>query len=121
MKSSGTGLIVHHPPSRDEPVPPFGETSWEASHGRSEAIESPLGYLKPRLDQPDDPTYRHRDMAIGSGAVRSADKRLAVQPAKGPGMHWIAEGLELVPALRSISLNRDRDAFWKTDPQRVAA
>jgi hypothetical protein len=102
-------------------VPPFGGTSWEASHGRSEAIESLLGYLKPRLEQTDDPTYWQRDIAIGSGAVESAGKRLVVQPAKGPGMHWIAEDLEVVPALRSISLNRDWDAFWKTDPQRAAA
>jgi hypothetical protein len=36
-------------------------------------------------------------------------------------MHSIAEGLEVVPALRPISLNRDGDAFWKTDPQRAAA
>ncbi len=35
--------------------------------------------------------------------------------------HWTAEGLEAVPALRSISLNRDWEAFWKTDPQRAAA
>ena len=86
-------------------MPPFGETSWEASHGRSEAIGSLLGYLKPRLDQTDDPTYRQHDVAIDSGAVGSAGKRLVVQPAKGPGMHGIAEGLEVVPALRSIPLN----------------
>ena len=86
-----------------------------------EAIESLLGYLKPRLDQTDYPAYRQRDMAIGSGAVESAGKQLVVQRAKGPGMHWTAKGLEVVLALRSISLNRDWDAFWKTDPQRAAA
>ncbi len=53
--------------------------------------------------------------------MESAGKRLVVKPAKGPGMHWIAEGLEVVPALWAISLNRDWDAFWKTDPQRAAA
>lgn len=79
------------------------------------------GYLKPRLDQADDPTCWQRDVAMGSGAAESAGKRPVAQPAKGPGMHWIAEGLEVVPALRSISLNRDWHAFWKTDPQRAAA
>ena len=88
-------------------MPPFGETSWEASHGRSEAVERLLGYLKPHLDQTDDPTYRQRDIAICSGAVESAGKQLVVQRAKGPGMHWTSEGLEVVLALRSISLNRD--------------
>ncbi len=102
-----TGLIVRHPPSRDEPAHPFSGTSWEASRGRSKAIESLLGYLKPRLDQTDDRTYRQRDIAIGLGAVESAGKRLVVQPAKGSGMDWVAEGLELVPTLQSISLNRD--------------
>ena len=85
------------------------------------AIESLIGYLKPRLDQTDYPTYRQRDMTIGSGAVESSVKQLVVQRAKGPGMHWTADGLEAVLALRSISLNHDWDAFWKTDPQRTAA
>ena len=67
------------------------------------------------------PMYRQRGLAIGSGAVESAGKQLLVQRAKGPGMHWTAEGLEAVLALRSISLNRDWDAFWKADPQRAAA
>jgi len=53
--------------------------------------------------------------------VESAGKQLVVQRAKGPGMHWTAEGLEAVLALRSISLNRDWDDFWKTNPQRAAA
>jgi hypothetical protein len=53
--------------------------------------------------------------------VESTVKQLVVQRAKGPGMHWTAEGLEVVLALRSISLNRDWDEFWKTDPQRAAA
>ena len=92
----------------------------EGTCGR-EAIESLLGYLKPRLDQTDYPTYRQRGLAIGSGVVESAGKQLVVQRAKGPGMHWTAEGLEVVLALRSISLNRDWDAFWKTNPQRAAA
>jgi len=93
----------------------------EENASSREAITSLLGYLKPRLDQTDYPSYRQRDMAIGSGAVESAGKQLVVQRAKGPGMHWTADGLESVLALRSISLNRDWDAFWKTDPQRAAA
>ena len=97
------------------------QVSTEQGTAGREAIESLLGYLKPRLDQTDYPTYRQRDMAIGSGAVESAGKQLVVQRAKGPGMHWTAEGLEVVLALRSISLNRDWDDFWKTDPQRAAA
>ena len=92
----------------------------QGSAGRK-AIDSLLGYLKPRLDQTNYPAYRERDMAIGSGAVESTCKQLVVQRAKGPGMHWTAEGLEVVLALRSISLNRDWDAFWKTNPQRAAA
>lgn len=91
-----------------------GTSGWEG-------LASLVGYLKPRLDQTDYPTYRKREMAIGSGAVESTAKQLVVQRAKGPGMHWTADGLEAVLALRSISLNRDWDAFWKTDPQRAAA
>ncbi len=93
----------------------------EQGSAARKAIDSLLGYLKPRLDQTDYPAYRQRDMAIGSGAVESTCKQLVVQRAKGPGMHWTAEGLEVVLAIRSISLNRDWDAFWKTNPQRVAA
>ena len=92
----------------------------QGSTGRK-AIDRLLGYLKPRLDQTNYPAYRQRDMAIGSGAVESTCKQLVVQRAKGPGMHWTAEGLEAVLALRSISLNRDWAAFWKTNPQRAAA
>jgi len=92
----------------------------QGSAGRK-AIDSLLGYLKPRLDQTNYPAYRQRDMTIGSGAVESTCKQLVVQRAKGPGMHWTAEGLEVVLALRSISLNRDWAAFWKTNPQRAAA
>ena len=88
---------------------------------RREAIEGLLGYLGPRLDQTDYPTYRRRGLAIGSGAVESAGKQLVVQRAKGPGMHWTAEGLEAVLALRAISLNKDWEVFWKTNPQRAAA
>lgn len=98
---------------------PSGGTSWEASHGRSEAIERPLGYLKPGLDQIDDPTYRQRDMAKRLGAVESVGKRLAVQPAKRPGMHWIADSLEVVPDLRSIFLRRAWEALRETDPPRA--
>ncbi len=92
----------------------------EGTSGR-EGLESLVGYLKPRLDQTAYPTYRQRGMAIGSGAVESTAKQLVVQRAKGPGMHWTADGLEAVLALRSISLNRDWKAFWKTEPQRTAA
>lgn len=95
-------------------------TTEEGAFGR-EGLESLVGYLKPRLDQTAYPTYRQREMAIGSGAVESTAKQLVVRRAKGPGMHWTADGLEAVLALRSISLNRDWDAFWKTEPQRTAA
>ena len=97
------------------------EASTEEGTVPRKAIDSLIGYLKPRLDQTDYPTYRERNMAIGSGAVESTVKQLVVQRAKGPGMHWTVEGLEAVLALRSISLNRDWDEFWKTDPQRAAA
>lgn len=86
-----------------------------------EAIENLPGNLKPRLAQTYFPAYRHRDLAIGSGAVESAGKQLVVKQAKGAGMYWAAGGLEAVLTLRFISLNRDWDAFWKTDPQRAAA
>lgn len=95
--------------------------SAEQGSAGQKAIGSLLGYLKPRLDQTNYPAYRQRDMTIGSGAVESTCKQLVVQRAKGPGMHWTAEGLEVVLALRSISLNRDWDAFWKTNPLRAAA
>lgn len=69
----------------------------------------------------DYPSYRQRGLAIGSGAVESAGKQLVVQRAKGPGMHWTAEGLRAVLSLRAISLNGEWEAFWNTDPQRAAA
>ena len=74
---------------------------------------------KPRLDQTDDLTYRQRDAAIGSGTVESAGKQTAVRRAKGPGMPWTAEGLEMVLTLWSNCLNGDLDDYWTTDPQRT--
>ena len=92
----------------------------EGTTGRT-ALDALIGYVRPRLDQMNYPSYRDRDMAIGSGAVESTGKQLVVQRAKGPGMHWTADGLEAVLALRAISLNRNWEAFWKTQPQRAAA
>jgi hypothetical protein len=97
----------------------------QASHASStleyQAVDGLLGYIRPRLDQMNYPTFRAREMDIGSGAVESAGKQLVVQRAKGPGMHWTMEGLEAVLSLRAMSLNRDWDAFWKSQPLLAAA
>lgn len=97
------------------------QTGYAEGSSEHTALAGLIGYMQPRLDQMHYPAYRARDMAIGSGAVESTAKQLVVQRAKGPGMHWTAEGLQAVLDLRAISLNRDWDAFWQTGPQRAVA
>lgn len=53
------------------------------------------------MDQTNYPTYRQRDMTIGSRAVESIARQLAIQRAKGPGMNWTAEGLEELDRIKT--------------------
>ncbi len=86
-----------------------------------EALDKLRGYMQPRLDQTDYPSYRARGLDIGSGIVEATVKQLAVMRAKGPGMHWGDDGIEAVLSLRAIALNGEWAVFWKQEPLRRAA
>lgn len=86
------------------------------------AITKLIGYIQPRLDQMDYPSYRAKAMYIGSGAVESAVKQLVGMRAKGPGMHWkTPDGIQAVLSLRAIQLNGEWERFWEQNPLRQAA
>lgn len=93
----------------------------ESGSPHREALDKLRGYMQPRLDQTDYPSYRARGLDIGSGIVEATVKQLAVMRAKGPGMHWGDDGIEAVLSLRAIVLNGEWAVFWKREPLRRAA
>lgn len=63
--------------------------------------------------------YRARGLEIGSGAVKSAGKRVVGQRCKAPGMRWSEEGLTAILNLRTNLLN-DRYDLALADLQKAA-
>ena len=86
-----------------------------AARGRKrQALSQLIGYLQPRLDRMNYPSYRIRDWQIGTGMVESTARQLVGLRLKGPGMHWSEAGAVAVTALRAQSLNHRWHLFWKT-------
>lgn len=77
-------------------------------------VESLIGYLQPKLDRTDYPTYRGRNCQIGTGMIESTARQLVGLRLKGPGMHWCPEGATAMTALRAQDLNGHWHSFWKS-------
>ena len=81
---------------------------------KRKALEALIGYLHPREDRMDDPSYRAQKWQIGSGMVESTARQLVGLRLKGPGMHWSEAGAIAITALRAQIINRRWHQFWNT-------
>jgi hypothetical protein len=80
-----------------------------------------INYLRPRLAITDYPSYRKKDLVIGSGMMESSCKRVVDQRLKGPGMQWSEQGALAMAALTCQRLNGAWKAFWAARPLQRAA
>jgi hypothetical protein len=71
-----------------------------------------LAYLQKREGQMDYPAYQADGWPMGSGIVESANKLLVEDRLKGSGMHWAAEHVNPLLALRTIVFNDRWDETW---------
>lgn len=81
-----------------------------------EALMELIGYVAPNVERMDYPAYRAAGLAIGSGPVESACKRLVGGRLKGPGMRWTTDGAEAILALRITWLNGHWQELWESKP-----
>lgn len=81
-----------------------------------EALVDLIEYVAPNVERMDYPAYRAAGLAIGSGPVESACKRLVGGRLKGPGMRWKASGADAILALRIAWLNGRWDRLWDSKP-----
>lgn len=66
------------------------------------AREATLGYLEARRAQLRYAEFRARGLPIGSGVVESANKLVVEARLKGAGMHWAADHVDPMVALRTV-------------------
>jgi len=89
----------------------------QRKHRDSEIISSNLAYLKKRKAQMQYPLFQAQGWPIGSGMVESGNKLVVHARLKGAGMHWAAEHVNPMLALRNI-LCSDR---WQQDWPKIEA
>jgi hypothetical protein len=71
-----------------------------------------LTYLEKRVDQMDYPRFLADGWPIGSGNVESANKLVVEERLKGPGMHWAAENVNPLLALRNALCSDRWEEVW---------
>ena len=76
------------------------------------ALGDSLAYLQKREGQMHYPTYQADGWPLGSGIVESANKLLVEARLKGSGMHWAADHVNPLLALRTIVFNDRWDETW---------
>lgn len=86
------------------------------AHPDEKAVVSNLTYLEKREDQMQYPQFQAQGWPIGSGIVESGNKLVVEARLKGSGMHWAAEHVNPMLAIRTI-LCSDR---WKVEWPTVA-
>ena len=67
--------------------------------------------------------YLKAGLCIGSGLAESSCKRIVSQRLKGAGMHWSADGAQVIARLRGFYLGgewQDFKDFWNAYPKRPA-
>ena len=86
-----------------------------------EQRDAALGYLEPRLDQLQYPTFRAAGYPIGSGIVESANKVVVQNRLKGSGMHWAPASVDPMLALRTVVCADRWDEAWPQISARLRA
>jgi hypothetical protein len=92
-----------------------------ASAWEKQALESLMGYVRPRLAITDYVEYRARGMVIGSGMMESTCKQVVEHRLKGNGMQWSESGALGMASLISHRLNGAWAEFWQSRPLQRAA
>jgi len=87
----------------------------QTKHPDSQEIAGNFTYLKKREEQIQYPRFQADGWPIGSGIVESGNKLVVEARLKGPGMHWAAQHVNPMLALRNI----DCSGRWKEDWPRV--
>jgi hypothetical protein len=66
-----------------------------------EEVQKPLNYVRKREALMQYPLYRRQGWPIGSGMVESANKAVVQSRLNGAGMHWAAQHVNPMVALRT--------------------
>jgi hypothetical protein len=88
----------------------------QTAHPDKKVVANNLAYLEKRVDQMQYPQFQAQGWPIGSGIVESGNKLVVEARLKGSGMHWAAEHVNPMLAIRNI-LCSDR---WKVEWPKVA-
>jgi hypothetical protein len=89
----------------------------QRKHPTAEAISSNLAYLKKRKAQMQYPLFQTQGWPIGSGMVESGNKLVVQARLKGAGMHWKAEHINPMLAIRNILCS----GRWREDWPKIEA
>lgn len=84
--------------------------------GPPQAVLDLIAYVTANVQRMDYPRYRREGLAIGSGPVESACKRLVCGRLKGPGMRWHRAGADAILALRIAWFNGQWHDLWQSKP-----
>lgn len=71
-----------------------------------------IHYFETNASRMDYPSYRARNLPIGSGTVESACKHVVAKRMKGSGMRWDEPGAEAILDLRCAYLNGRWNELW---------
>ncbi len=78
-----------------------------------EEVQKPLNYLRKREALMQYPLYRRQGWPIGSGMVESANKAVVQSRLNGAGMHWAAQHVNPMVALRTAVCSERWDEAWR--------
>lgn len=82
------------------------------------ALDDALCYFGKRLSQMQYPPFLAQGWPIGSGMVESANKRVMQARLKRAGMHWEADNVNPMLALRDALCNHRWEEAWQQQQQR---
>jgi hypothetical protein len=89
----------------------------QRKYPEAQTISANLAYLKKRKQQMHYPLFQSQGWPIGSGIVESGNKVVVAARLKGAGMHWAAEHVNPMLALRNILCS----GRWKEDWPKIEA
>jgi hypothetical protein len=89
----------------------------QRKYPKTEIISSNLAYLKKRKAHMQYPLFQAQGWPIGSGMVESGNKLVVQARLKGAGMHWAAEHVNPMLALRNILCS----GRWREDWPKIEA
>lgn len=88
-------------------------TKLEALAGMNEGLKKEVNYFRNNKKRMRYKTFKDQGLAIGSGAVESAGKRLAQGRVKGAGMRWNVKDLNPVLMFRAALFERRLQSHWQ--------